>query len=238
MVFSLLLLVPHLLLGAILTPSLALNQFGPAVGLFAFSLFPGSPVSIRDVLTRFHRKGLFFWGVTAVLSMALLVFACSRLLFFWGLPFSRWKGNAGFYCAEILAMFFGCVGEELGWRGFLLPELCKKYPLLPSACLTGLFWGVWHLNFSGGGIGFLLFTVSMMMNSIFLAWLFQKSGENLYVAVLAHLSFNLSSHLLLWNRLGFQAYILEIALFGILDLVLLNFDRNLFFKRPQKPDPV
>ncbi|MEA4823249.1 MAG: CPBP family intramembrane glutamic endopeptidase [Clostridiaceae bacterium] len=37
-----------------------------------------------------------------------------------------------------------CLGEEFGWRGYLLPHLCDKMGRLPAALLTGAIWGVWH----------------------------------------------------------------------------------------------
>ncbi len=37
-----------------------------------------------------------------------------------------------------------CLGEEFGWRGYLLPHLCDHMGRLPAALLTGAIWGVWH----------------------------------------------------------------------------------------------
>jgi membrane protease YdiL (CAAX protease family) len=35
------------------------------------------------------------------------------------------------------------IGEELGWRGWLLP---KRMPLgtVPALVLSGIIWGIWH----------------------------------------------------------------------------------------------
>lgn len=40
--------------------------------------------------------------------------------------------------------FITCLGEELGWRGYLLPNLCKKYSPIISTLITGVIWGIWH----------------------------------------------------------------------------------------------
>jgi membrane protease YdiL (CAAX protease family) len=158
MVASLLLLIPHLQFGVILTPSFSLTQFGPTVGLLLFSFFLGSSAPLRDAFTRFRIRKLLSWGIIAVLTTGVILFLCGELLSLWGLPFTSWGGKIGFYSMEGLAMMICCAGEEIGWRGFLLPELCKSRSLFVSSLIVGLFWGVWHLNFTGGLFGFLLFS--------------------------------------------------------------------------------
>ena len=36
------------------------------------------------------------------------------------------------------------MGEELGWRGYLLPNLCKEYSPVVATIITGVIWGIWH----------------------------------------------------------------------------------------------
>jgi len=40
--------------------------------------------------------------------------------------------------------FVNCVGEEWGWRGYLLPKMLEKMKVLPTILLTGVIWGLWH----------------------------------------------------------------------------------------------
>jgi uncharacterized protein len=35
-------------------------------------------------------------------------------------------------------------GEEIGWRGFLVPELAKTLPFTGVALVSGLMWASWH----------------------------------------------------------------------------------------------
>lgn len=37
-----------------------------------------------------------------------------------------------------------CLGEELTWRGWLLPKLTERFGQLRAVLLTSLVWGLWH----------------------------------------------------------------------------------------------
>ena len=53
--------------------------------------------------------------------------------------------------AVIVVMLFSpwpnlipCLGEEWGWRGYLLPKVAARMKFLPTVLLTGFIWGIWH----------------------------------------------------------------------------------------------
>ena len=37
------------------------------------------------------------------------------------------------------------LGEEIGWRGFLVPELAKRFSFTGTAVLSGAIWALWHV---------------------------------------------------------------------------------------------
>ncbi len=45
----------------------------------------------------------------------------------------------------IFQIITGAVGEELGWRGFLLPRLGKRLGALKAAWLMAVLWSLWHV---------------------------------------------------------------------------------------------
>lgn len=91
----------------------------------------------------------------------------------------------------------GPLGEELGWRGFVLNELQKKYSPLKSAIIVGVVWGLWHtpLWFLSGYAGLQLvqyivcFMVSIVSFSIILT-VFYNWNHNLFIPIILHQLFN------------------------------------------------
>ena len=54
----------------------------------------------------------------------------------------------------VFNMFFA-LGEETGWRGFLYPELSKRFGRSKACIITGVVWGFWHtpINIMGYNYG-------------------------------------------------------------------------------------
>jgi membrane protease YdiL (CAAX protease family) len=98
-----------------------------------------------------------------------------------------------------LGSCLAALGEELGWRGFLVPELAKLMPFPRVALLSGVIWALWHypLLFFGGYSGAgprwysaACFTVMVIGISFVFAWMRLKSGS-LWTGVILHGSHNL-----------------------------------------------
>ena len=102
----------------------------------------------------------------------------------------------------IIGILIGSIGEELGWRSFLQPNLEKKYSVLLASIIVGSIWGFWHIGHYKNGllfmIGFLIFTVSA---SIILAWILRDTSYSIIISVLFHVSINLGFFVLFKNSL-------------------------------------
>jgi len=90
------------------------------------------------------------------------------------------------------------LGEEIGWRGFLAPQLAARFGFKTGALLTGIVWTVWHLplvffadynSASPSWFGVTCFTALMLGMSVIMAWLRLRSGS-LWTAVVFHASHN------------------------------------------------
>lgn len=91
------------------------------------------------------------------------------------------------------------LGEEIGWRGFLVPELFKSVGFTGTALISGAVWACWHYPLliwgdynSGTPTWYALtcFTVLVLSISFVFSWMRLKSGS-LWTGALLHASHNL-----------------------------------------------
>jgi len=120
-----------------------------------------------------------------------------------------WKGMPAWMVISIAILFTGtlgiirstssALGEEIGWRGFLVPQLMKGMSFTKTALLSGIIWGLWHypalilLDYNSGTpawYGLTCFTIAIVSVSFAFAWIRMKSGS-LWPAAIMHASHNL-----------------------------------------------
>src|SRR5215211_3761518 len=113
------------------------------------------------------------------------------------------------------------LGEEIGWRGYVLPRLQSRMSALSASLLIAPIWALWHLPLWLTGepgrtptlyTGFL---VSAFALSIISTWVYNSTGGSLLMVVLAHATVNLPLTLVR-DDLGAQATVPVLLYFGLL----------------------
>lgn len=98
----------------------------------------------------------------------------------------------------VFSRFPNTLGEELGWRGFLLPQLSGLYGFTVGCFLTGIIWALWHypLLFAFGFftrsnalLRITFFTMMVIGSSFVIGWLKFKT-DSVWPCVLLHASHN------------------------------------------------
>jgi len=91
------------------------------------------------------------------------------------------------------------LGEEIGWRGFLVPQLFKSFGFTATAFISGVIWACWHFplliwgDYNSGTptwYGLSCFNVLVISISFVFAWMRLKSGS-LWTGAILHASHNL-----------------------------------------------
>ena len=118
----------------------------------------------------------------------------------------------------LVPMFFwnltsGPLGEELGWRGYALRELCKTRSPAASGVVIGLAWGFWHFPLwlmSGfAGLDLLYYVLAFMVAIVSVSVIMAQAMEwnrNILVAVWLHFWFNFLMQLAGIDLLPLMAY--------------------------------
>lgn len=98
----------------------------------------------------------------------------------------------GLYVTLLAVRLFagGGLGEELGWRGFMLPQLQPRLGALNASVVIGLFHGAWHLP--AYGFGAVILTVFTVSGAVIFTWMYNRTDGNLLLPALMHASANAS----------------------------------------------
>jgi membrane protease YdiL (CAAX protease family) len=96
----------------------------------------------------------------------------------------------------LIALTTGPLGEEFGWRGFLLPQFLKRFTPLVASLILGVIWGIWHFALYHTGVmnsleGILKFTAMTVLFSLIMTVLFLKTKTSILIAVAIHWTINI-----------------------------------------------
>jgi hypothetical protein len=131
-------------------------------------------------------------------------------------------GSAAIFLAlEFLRGFLetGGINEESGWRGFALPRLQARYPVIVSIAIVWFFWAAWHLPYDFGRgqqlaevlENRLLWTLVM---AILISWIYNRTNGSILAPALLHPAMNTFGNNLGGWRLSGYIFI-GLALFAI-----------------------
>ena len=176
--------------------------------------------------------------VPLLIQIFALVFTISTYLLITMKPFhSLIFINIG----SILPIFLinltsGPMGEELGWRGYALGVLRRKYSPLKASTILGLVWGFWHLPlwFLSGYSGIellvysIFFLIGIVSTSILIDFFYNKH-KNVLIAIWIHFLFNFLLQLI---DIEFLTMIIYMGVYFLIALVLVTLNRENMLRKP------
>jgi len=186
------------------------GAYGPTIAAIVLAgVLDGKP-GVKQLLAKFciwrvSSVWYLFAGLLPVALFALAAFLSSSLGT--GGTFDSAAMLANAPIALLVALPFGPMGEELGWRGFALPRLRERMGPWAATLVLGVAWTFWHLPmfwFPGAAIpGFMgvsLFSVVVYLAQItavagLLTVLFEHTRGSVLLAILLHLTFNASENI-------------------------------------------
>jgi membrane protease YdiL (CAAX protease family) len=187
------------------------GAFGPSIAALILAGRRGGRPAVAELL-----RSLLRWRVPIFLYVAVLLAppamtASATLLSSYHV---RWAqaalvpGLSAVPGAYALALPFGPLPEELGWRGYALPRLLREHGVFLASIILGVVWTFWHTPmfwFPGAAIpsvfelsfsSVLLYLVQMVAEACLFTITYLLSGGSVLLAVLQHVAFNTSEAVL------------------------------------------
>jgi membrane protease YdiL (CAAX protease family) len=181
------------------TPSWGFTLLMWSVGIAGLITLAVTDHSWKDI--GFKSASLDYW----ILAMALpVIYGAAVYVPVWVFGLGEFAGVSGLGVAVLSAALhfplalFAAAGEEIGWRGVLVPNLARVADARLVAILPGAIWAVWHypnmLIFGTSGTPLLLalicFSLTIIGHGVFLSWLRLASGS-VWPAVVFHGAHNI-----------------------------------------------
>lgn len=187
-------------LAALIHVSLAfplLGLFGPAAAAVVVTAITGGRPAVFALLRRVAvwRVPLAWYLIATLLPAALAGFAVT---------FNRVLGTPtlfelGDFSAISLGLAVLVVGEEIGWRGYVMPALLTRHSPAGASLVVGLLWGLWHLpnflipDYPHFGRSFLYFVAATVGYSVLFGWIYMHTKGSIFLATWFHAAINLFS---------------------------------------------
>lgn len=112
----------------------------------------------------------------------------------------------------------GPIGEELGWRGILLPLLQRKYSSITASIILGIIWATWHLpaffisTTNQSGHSTLIFFLVLISFNMLITQIFNLAKGSVLITVILHWFLNLSLYMNITGN-SIISSVLTIAIF-------------------------
>lgn len=178
-----------------------IGGFVPSItGIILTGVFEGKK-QVKQLLKKaFQVKIGFKW--LAVIILTASYFAVSRISIF-----SALGGNFNYskFLTLLPTIFplliLGPLSEEYGWRGFALKRLLKIVNPNIASLVIGFIWSLWHLplfytvgtNQYEHHLSFLTFMISVTSSCFIYTYIYIKTNQNLFTAVLFHWTYTFLS---------------------------------------------
>jgi membrane protease YdiL (CAAX protease family) len=197
---------PALAVGkGLLSPAWAqLGALSASLAAIVLVLVEGRKGGLRELLSRalIWRVGIRWW----IFAMFYVIVPSVAALYLYqplGGPAVDWSGLQPLY--QVVPMFIfltlaAGIGEEFGWRGFLLPRLQARHNALVSGLIVGVVWAAWHVpmffiegtsqyeqGLAGGLLpAILAYAVFVIVQSVQFTWLFNNTRGSVLLAAVFH----------------------------------------------------
>jgi len=143
-------------------------------------------------------------------------------------------------------LIFAPIVEEMAWHSYGTDTLRRRFNLFITSMIFAVYWVIWHLPLAlvkgyyqsnvvaEGPLHSLNFALSLFVFVILMNWLYYKTNRNITVAVVFHLTANVSNEIFATHP---DSKIIQTFLLLLICGYVLATERKFFFSKSIPDDP-
>lgn len=207
-------------------------------------LVRGDPALVRDIVRRLGVRGVRpLWLLVAGGLMPAAVVVATLISLPWGYSTDQLLLRGAFtFTAGVVpgwvVIVLAPVAEELAWHSYGTDSLRRRFSVFTTSVIFGVIWAVWHLPLAliegssqsqtaqEGVLHALNFPLSVFPFVLLMNWVYYRSGRNITVTILFHLSANLVTQVLATHP---DTEIIATAVLLVVTVIVVTAERQLFF---------
>lgn len=207
----------------------SLGAIGPAISAIIILKIKEGNRGLKHLKKSFTRRPSLIYFIFAAFPLIIFLITFSIESLVGTFTFNDFViGNRLFDFSSILLFILVSVSygffEEIGWRGYLLPSLQKKFNALISTIILSLIWTFWHLplffyryeDFQIAFFTLLTFWLLLFSGSIVFTFLYNQTKGSLLTVIVLHITYDIvTSH-----QTGIASMVISV-IFIILDIIII-----------------
>lgn len=197
----------------------------------------GRFLNVRTGEKRYLLASLLLMPASILLAMGI------SLLFGYDVGQFAITGQASFSSALFPVWFLLVIApvlEELAWHSYGTDCLRQRFSLFTTSMIFAVYWALWHIPLAfiqgyyhsnlvvEGVLHSLNFLISLFPFVLLMNWLYYKTGRNILVAVVLHLTANVFNEIFMTHP---DSKVIQTVLLLLLSVYLLFTQRGLFFNK-------
>ena len=140
------------------------------------------------------------WYLTSLCIMPAMMILQYALMARMGGPLPKPQIPVLTLAASFVVFFVAGAGEELGWQGYVIDPLQRRWNALTASVMLGTVWATWHIvpliQASRSPAWIIWQCMSMVTARILIVWLYNNTRKSVLAAILFHAMTNVATVLL------------------------------------------
>ena len=173
------------------------NPLGVFLAAILISALTEGRKAVADLFRRIvrWRVGIQWYAVVILLPVAIS-FAAAGISWLFGAPLpasEKWQGWRELPERFLFIFLFIGLGEEPGWRGYMLEKLQIRRSALNATMILAPLWAIWHLPLIGNEFPPSLvpqFLIALFAATVLSTWIYNRTRGSILLPMMFHATVN------------------------------------------------